>query len=83
MFSESILKLINPGIRTNTGQTNKYPDNEDYKSSCQPALFYWTEIGTNMNNCYGLQLLRHSHDSGDNGTIKTNLSTISTALEIK
>lgn len=62
---------------------NKYPDDEDYKTSCQPSLVYRTKINTdNSQKVYDLSLIGHGHYSGDDGEIYPDLSTFTTALEI-
>ncbi|MBN2273328.1 MAG: hypothetical protein JXR41_06595 [Bacteroidales bacterium] len=62
---------------------NKYPDDEDYKTSCQPALVYKARIGkSGYENPVELSLIGHSHYSGKDGDIYTDLSTITTAKDI-
>ncbi len=62
---------------------NKYPDNDDYFSSCQPALVYETIITPGKDQqSYPMQLIGHSHYSGENGKLYKDLSTITTAREI-
>ena len=62
---------------------NKYPDDEDYKTSCQPALVYRTLLEKDQQNIVKeLELMGHSHYSGDNGEITEDLSTITTAKDI-
>ncbi len=62
---------------------NKYPDDEDYKTSCQPALVYRTSMNCGDNQkSYKLELIGHSHYSGDNGEIYIDLNTITTAKDI-
>jgi hypothetical protein len=62
---------------------NKFPDDEDYKTSCQPALVYRARIRqVNSRNPVGLTLIGHSHYSGRNGEIYKDLSTITTAKDI-
>ena len=62
---------------------NKYPDDEYYKTSCQPALVYQTIIDP---ECpikeYVLKPIGHSHYSGKNGNLYKDLGTITTALDI-
>lgn len=60
-----------------------YPDDADYKTSCQPALVYAVTIDqTNLDIDYYLNPIGHSHYSGENGNLYTDLTTISTAKEI-
>ncbi len=62
---------------------NKYPDDDNYKTSCQPALVYRSRINSNAGQqFYKLELVGHSHYSGENGDIYSDLSTITTAKEI-
>lgn len=62
---------------------NKYPDDEDYKSSCQPSLVYLAKmIKSDRGTPAEFSLIGHGHYSGDNGKIFTDLSTITTAKEI-
>lgn len=63
---------------------NKYPEDEDYKTSCQPSLVYKTRIDIQNSNDAALdfELIGHGHYSGNNGTIHTDLSTITTAKKI-
>jgi hypothetical protein len=62
---------------------NKFPDDEDYKTSCQPALVYKARIGQiTSGERVGLALIGHSHYSGRDGEIYKDLSTITTAKDI-
>jgi len=62
---------------------NKYPDDDEYKTSCQPALVYMTEVDMdNLQDKYEMRAIGHSHYSGKSGELFTDLSTITTALEI-
>jgi hypothetical protein len=62
---------------------NKYPDDEDYKTSCQPALVYRARIETTLSGSeFELKLIGHGHYSGDNGEIYSDLTTITTARNI-
>jgi len=62
---------------------NKYPGDEDYKTSCQPALVYKARIDRAINSPSAeLTLIGHSHYSGNDGEIYTDLSTITTAKNI-
>lgn len=54
-----------------------------YKTSSQPALVYMTTIDiNNIKNEYIFEVIGHSHWSGANGQLYTDLSTITTALNI-
>jgi hypothetical protein len=62
---------------------NKYPDDQEYKTSCQPALVYMCEVDLgNPLPEYTMEAIGHSHYSGKTGELYTDLSTITTALEI-
>lgn len=60
-----------------------YPDDEEYKTSCQPALVYEAVIKPeNHQKKYVLKLVGHSHYSGKDGRLNPDLSTITTAKKI-
>jgi hypothetical protein len=75
---------INQSWDWNEYWTNsKFPDDEQYKTSSQPALIYEAIIDLNSGNKeYEMQAIGHSHYSGKDGNLYTDLSTITTALEI-
>ncbi|MCB9012809.1 MAG: hypothetical protein H6539_02080 [Bacteroidales bacterium] len=62
---------------------NKYPDDYDYKTSSQPALVYMADIDLKSGiKDYDMTVIGHSHYSGLNGDLDTDLSTMTTALDI-
>jgi len=62
---------------------NKYPGNDEYKTSCQPAVVYKATVDFNDNKeTYKFQAIGHSHYAGENGELYTDLSTLTTALDI-
>jgi len=62
---------------------NKYPDDDNYKMSCQPAVVYEVKIDTkNIRESYLMEPVGHSHYSGKTGELFPDLSTITTALQI-
>ncbi|MBN2612279.1 MAG: hypothetical protein JXB00_12030 [Bacteroidales bacterium] len=62
---------------------DKYPDDEEYKTSCQPSLVYRARINTAEKLAqYELKLIGHGHYSGKDGNIYPDLGTFTTALEI-
>ena len=79
-----ILVEINQNWDWNEYWTNdKYPDDDNYKMSCQPALIYSVIINTaSAEKRYKMKPVGHSHYSGKTGELFTDLSTITTALNI-
>lgn len=61
---------------------NKYPDNAEYKTSSQPAVVYMAEFDSNNAVSTELKPIGHSHYAGENGNLFTDMSTITTALNI-
>ena len=61
----------------------RFPDEKEYKTSCQPALIYAAEINTDKKGVeVPLKPIGHGHYSGKDGSLTTDLSTITTALRI-
>ena len=60
-----------------------YPEDAEYKTSCQPAVVYSALIDLDSPGS-GIELkpVGHSHYSGKTGELFTDLSTITTALHI-
>jgi hypothetical protein len=79
-----VLFEINQNWDWNEYWTNdKFPDDENYKMSCQPALVY--EALVNEKNKSGkiyLKPVGHSHYSGKTGELFPDLSTLTTAMHI-
>jgi hypothetical protein len=62
---------------------NKYPDDAEYKTSCQPAVVYAVEVDLDdLASSYTLKVAGHSHYAGKTGELFTDLSTLTTALDI-
>lgn len=61
---------------------NKFPGDNEYKTSSQPALVYVTKLDTNSREEMELKPVGHSHYSGKDGKLYDNLNTLSTALKI-
>ncbi len=62
---------------------SKYPDDDEYKTSCQPALVYAAEVDFSKGAMeFELKPIGHSHYSGKTGELFTDLTTITTALNI-
>jgi len=80
----NILFEINQSWDWNEYWTNdKYPDNEDYKTSSQPAVVYQASIDLSApGRVYELKIIGHSHYAGEDGSLTTDIGTLTTALEI-
>ena len=80
----NVLFEINQTWDWNEFWTNdKFTDDEEYKTSCQPALVYSASIDLeNPKKEYPMTIIGHSHHSGTNGELFTNLETLTTALHI-
>jgi hypothetical protein len=62
---------------------SKFPDDQEYKTSCQPALVYGVLVDAkNTKDVYVLKLLGRSHHSGIDGKLYDDLETITTAKHI-
>lgn len=61
---------------------NKYPDDDEYKTSCQPALVYRTLVDLNDGTEFPMILFGRSHESGKDGKIYKDIETMTTALHI-
>jgi len=62
---------------------NKFPGDPDYQTSSQPAVVYETIIDLDSENqVFELKPIGYSHWSGKTGELFTDLSTLTTALNI-
>jgi len=63
---------------------NKFPDDREYKTSCQPALVYASPVIdlTNPGGPYELEVIGRSHQSGATGDLYHDLETMTTAFHI-
>ena len=62
---------------------SKYPGNEEYLKSAQPALVYRVTIDVNdQKREYKMKPVGHSHPYGANGELYEDISTLTTALKI-
>lgn len=62
---------------------NKYPDDDWYKTSSQPSVIYAVTIDPESGEKeYYLNPIGHGHYAGRNGRLYTDLSSITTALDI-
>jgi hypothetical protein len=63
--------------------STKYPEDPYYKMSCQHAVVYSVEINSREQGLtYRMKPAGHSHYSGKTGELFTDLSTLTTALQI-
>jgi len=61
----------------------RFPDEKEYKTSSQPALIYAAEINSeNKGVEVPLKPIGHAHYAGKDGSLTTDLSTLTTALKI-
>lgn len=79
-----ILFEINQSWDWNEHWTNdKFPGDEHYMSSSQPALVYEAFVDLEKDQSdHELKVIGHSHWSGEDGRLFSDLSTITTALDI-
>jgi hypothetical protein len=79
-----ILMEINQPWDWNEYWTNdKFPDDEQYKTSSQPSVVYAVEINPGTGNSqFNLIPIGHGHHSGENGKLYEDLSSLTTALTI-
>jgi hypothetical protein len=62
---------------------NRYPDDEEYKTSCQPALVYAASVDLDdPAGEFPMKIIGRSHHSGANGELYDDLNTLTTALHI-
>lgn len=63
--------------------SGKFPGNDEYLTSCQPALVYEALVDLkDGEKTYLMTPVGHSHYDGSDGSLTKDLTTISTALEI-
>lgn len=79
-----IMLELNQSWDWNEFWTNdKFPTDKEYKTSSQPALVYEADIDTNEpDKDYMMKAIGHSHYSGADGSLTTDLSTMTTALKV-
>ncbi len=77
------LEINQPWDWNNYWTNNRYPDDEDYKTSAQPAVVYKAILNTDSDfSRFRMRPVGHGHYSGDDGDIYEDLSTLTTALHI-
>ncbi len=78
-----LLELNQPWDWNSYWTNNKYPDDEDYKASSQPSVVYRALINKKARlGKVTLEVIGHGHYSGKDGSLTTDVSTLTTALEI-
>jgi hypothetical protein len=79
-----IMLELNQSWDWNEFWTNdKYPEDKEYKTSSQPALVYSADIDTTTGTTeIELKPIGHSQYAGADGSLNTDLSTLTTALKI-
>jgi len=60
----------------------KFPQNNAYKASAQPALVYRLALEQVSEKPVAMKLIGHSHHAGENGRLFKDLSSFTTALTI-
>jgi len=80
----AVMMEINQSWDWNTfWSNNKYPDDSQYKTSSQPAVVYQAIVDLDSGKkSYEMIPIGHSHYSGQDGKLYTDLSTLTTALQI-
>ncbi len=78
-----LLEVNQPWDWNDYWTNNKFPGNSNYRTSAQPSLIYAVSIDRSDNqNTYHLNPIGHGHYDGSNGKLYTDLTSITTALEI-
>ncbi len=78
-----VMEINQPWDWNEYWNNSRYPDDFDYKTSCQPALVYSTVLDLDSpGKRVALKPVGHSHYSGKTGELFTDISTITTALHI-
>lgn len=80
----AVLMEINQSWDWNEYWTNdKYPDNEAYMTSSQPAVVYKALVDRRMyGEKYALKIIGHSHYAGESGSLFTDINTLTSARQI-
>lgn len=78
-----LMELNQPLDRNSHWHSNRFPEDEHYAESAQPALVYSTHIHTDAKGGkFFLTPVGHSHPSGASGELFPDISTFTTALGI-
>jgi len=79
-----VLLEVNQTWDWNEYWTNdKFPDDPEYSTSCQPSLVYEAALDTGMpDKTVIMKPIGHGHYSGKDGSLNSDMSTLTTALRI-
>lgn len=78
-----LLEINQPWDWNDYWTNNKFPDDDEYKTSSQPAIVYRTLVTLDQGKAkFQMEALGHSHYSGKDGSLVEDLSTLTTALQI-
>jgi len=80
----NILLEINQSWDWNEYWSNsKFPGDENYRTSSQPSIIYQATMDLNATTGeYSMKAIGHGHYAGADGNLYTDLSTLTTALQI-
>lgn len=78
-----LLEINQPWDWNDHWSNNRFPDDYEYRTSSQPAVVYAVMIDpANPEAEYEMSVIGHSHYSGKDGKLYTDMSTLTTALDI-
>ncbi len=78
-----LLEINQPWDWNDYWTNNKYPGDPEYKTSSQPAVVYETLVDLkNESKEFEMKPIGHSHYSGKDGNLYSDLTTLTSALEI-
>ncbi|MCB0806053.1 MAG: hypothetical protein KDC05_09670 [Bacteroidales bacterium] len=78
-----LLEINQPWDWNDYWTNNRFPGNEEYKTSAQPAVVYSVRINMKeLQDNYSMKLAGHSHYAGEDGKLYPDISTLSTAAQI-
>jgi hypothetical protein len=78
-----LLEINQPWDWNEFWTNNKFPDDEEYKASSQPALVYEVTLDpATKGEKKELKIIGHSHYSGAEGNLYPDINTITTAKDI-
>jgi len=78
-----LMEINQPWDWNNYWHNNRYPGDENYATSAQPALVYSADVHIDAKGGkFFLKPIGHSHYSGASGELFTDISTLTSALNI-